>query len=261
MPPLTTMTMTGRMWQTSRMGWGLQQNIFANRESHWLDAAWVNPSDLTTYLFAGDSYVRYSGDDYRYVDEGYPKKIATYLRDEPAFAFMTKEFQQHLDDLETAYDGETPFFDGLMDNGRCLYFFTDDTVFTGSPNKYVAYDIDGLGHIDNNFTLGGYIDAAFVAAVTDDDGIEKQMTYLFSGEQYIRYTVEASSDNPYRGDCYRYVDDGYPKIIGESLAEDLGLDSLPEDYRNGIDAAFYLSTDASELGLVLFNERQLLPRY
>ncbi|MDV3348292.1 hemopexin repeat-containing protein [Leptothoe sp. LEGE 181152] len=234
--------------------WGRQKNIFDsdNRKSHWLDAAWVNPSDRTTYLFAGDSYVRYSGDDYRYVDEGYPKKIATYLRDEPAFAFMTKEFQQHLDQLEADYDGETPFFDGLMDNGRCLYFFTNNTVFTGSPNKYVAYDIDGLGHIDNNFTLGGYIDAAFVAAVDDT---EKQMTYLFSGEQYIRYTVEQTGDTPYRGDCYRYVDEGYPKIIGESLAEELGLDSLPEDYRNGIDAAFYLATDASELGLVLFNER------
>ncbi|MBE7383698.1 MAG: hypothetical protein F6J95_020045 [Leptolyngbya sp. SIO1E4] len=234
--------------------WGLQENIFANRDSHWLDAAWVNPSDRTTYLFAGDSYVRYSGDDYRHVDEGYPKKIATYLRDEPAFAFMTKEFQQHLDELEADYDGETPFFDGLMDNGRCLYFFTHDTVFTGSPNKYVAYDIDGLGHIDNNFTLGGYIDAAFVAVV-EDDGTEKQMTYLFSGEQYIRYTVVQDRGTPYRGDCYRYVDEGYPKIIRESLAEELGLDSLPEQYRDGIDAAFYLATDADELGLVLFNER------
>ena len=165
---------------------------------------------------------------------------------------MTKEFQQHLDQLEADYDGETPFFDGLMDNGRCLYFFTNNTVFTGSPNKYVAYDIDGLGHIDNNFTLGGYIDAAFVAAVDDT---EKQMTYLFSGEQYIRYTVEQTGDTLYRGDCYRYVDEGYPKIIGESLAEELGLDSLPEDYRNGIDAAFYLATDASELLALPSNHR------
>ncbi|MEM9219073.1 MAG: hemopexin repeat-containing protein [Cyanobacteria bacterium P01_F01_bin.150] len=234
--------------------WGLQENIFDNRKSHWLDAAWVNPSDRTTYLFAGDSYVRYSSDDYRYVDEGYPKKIATYLREEPAFAFMTKEFQQHLDQMEDNYDGETPFFDGVMDNGRCLYFFTNDTVFTGSPNKYVTYNIDGLGQVDNNFTLGGHVDAAFVAVVEEDD-TEKHMTYLFSGEQYIRYTVEQDGKTPYRGDCYRYVDEGYPKIIGESLAEDLGLESLPEQYRDGIDAAFYLATDADELGLVLFNER------
>ena len=143
--------------------WGRQKNIF----SDGVDAAWVSPGDRTTYLFKGDSYVRYSSSDYRYVDEGYPKKIPTYLRDEPAFAFMTKEFQQHLDELEEAYDSAnpTPFFNGLLDNGRCLYFFTHNTVFTGSPNKYVVYEIDGLGQVENNFTLGGYVDAAFVAEV------------------------------------------------------------------------------------------------
>ena len=214
--------------------WGLQSNILSNGVS----AAWVS-GDSVTYLFAGNSYVRYSGADYRYVDEGYPKEIATYLRSEPAFKFMTKEFQQHLDALEEEYStsSTSDFFNGLLDNGRCLYFFTSDTLFTGSPNRYVAYEIDGIGHIENNFTLGGYVDAAFV----DTDN---EQTYLFSGEQYIRYT----------GDRYRYIDEGYPKIIAESLAEDLGIESLSEDYRNGIDAAFYLSS----LGLVLFNDQNYL---
>ena len=214
--------------------WGLQSNILSNGVS----AAWVS-GDGVTYLFAGNSYVRYSGADYRYVDEGYPKEIATYLRSEPAFKFMTKEFQQHLDALEEEYStGSTSdFFNGLLDNGRCLYFFTSNTLFTGSPNRYVAYEIDGIGHIENNFTLGGYVDAAFV-------NIDKEETYLFSGEQYIRYT----------GDRYRYIDEDYPKIIAESLADDLGIDSLGEDYRNGIDAAFYLSS----LGLVLFNDQNYL---
>ncbi len=232
--------------------WGLQENILRDG----VDVAWVNPSDRTTYLFAGDSYVRYSGNDYRYVDEGYPKEIATYLCDEPAFAFMTKEFQQHLDELESNYDGETPFFSGLLDNGRCLYFFTDNTVFTGSPNKYIVYDIDGLGQVENNFTQGGYVDAAFVTEGVDSEGIETYVTYLFSGEQYIRYTIEQEMADNHRGDYYRYIDEGYPKILGESfLAEEaLNLAELPEDYRNGIDAAFY-STD---LGLVLFNETHYL---
>lgn len=215
--------------------WGLQTNIL----NRGVDAAWVSGEGVT-YLFAGDSYVRYGDRDYRYVDEGYPKAIATHLRQEPAFAFMPKEFQHHLDALEAAYvEAEEPFafFNGLLDNGRCLYFFTRHTVFTGSANKYVVYDIDGLGHVDNNFTAGGYIDAAFV----DPDS---EQTYLFSGEQYIRYS----------GDRYRYMDEGYPKIIGESLAEELGLDHLDEIYRNGIDAAFYLHN----LGLVLFNERHYL---
>ncbi|AOX01248.1 hypothetical protein BJP34_18990 [Moorena producens PAL-8-15-08-1] len=219
--------------------WGLQNNILSNSVS----AAWVS-GDGVTYLFAGNSYVRYSGADYRYVDEAYPKEIATYLRSEPAFEFMSKEFQQHLDALEERYSTSTTsfdFFNGLLDNGRCLYFFTSDAtneiLFTGSPNRYVAYEIDGIGHIENNFTQGGYVDAAFVDT-------ENQKTYLFSGEQYICYT----------GDRYRYIDQGYPKIIAESLAAELGINSLDEDYRNGIDAAFY----HNELGLVLFNEQKYL---
>lgn len=238
--------------------WGLQKNIF---QENGVDAAWVNPVDRSTYLFAGDSYVRYSGSDYRYVDESYPKEIATYLRDEPAFAFMTKEFQQHLDDLEAGYDPEnpTPFFKGLLDNGRCLYFFTDNTLFTGSPNKYVVYDIDGLGQVENNFTQGGYVDSAFVVAAQDTEGEDLYVTYLFSGEQYIRYTVKQSVADEYQGDYYRYIDEGYPKIIGESFYADegelLNLNSqLPEDYRNGIDATFY----SSDLGLVFFNEKTYL---
>ncbi|GAB4384359.1 MAG: hypothetical protein Kow00121_47710 [Elainellaceae cyanobacterium] len=215
--------------------WGRQTNIL----SQGVDAAWVS-SDSVTYLFARNSYVRYGSRDYQYVDEGYPKAIATYLRQEPAFAFMPREFQHHLDRLEAEYaQASAPFafFNGLLDNGRCLYFFTRNTLFTSSPNTYIVYDIDGLGHVDNNFTAGGYVDAAFVDP-------ENGQTYLFSGEQYIRYS----------GNRYRYIDEGYPKIIAESLAAELGLDHLNEIYRNGIDAAFYLAN----LGLVFFNERNYL---
>ena len=41
----------------------------------------------------------------------------------------------------------------------------------------MSSSIDGLGHVDNNFTSGAYVDAAFVDQ-------ENQRTYLFSGEQY-----------------------------------------------------------------------------
>ena len=210
--------------------WGLQNNIFENG----VDVAYVG-SDGATYLFGANEYVKYSSSDYRYVDPGYPKETATYLRDEPAFAFMSKEFQQHLDKMEA--DTYTPFFNGIVDNGRCLYFFTQDTLFAGGPDKYVEYAIDGLGSVDNNFTSGEFVDAAFV----DTDN---EQTYLFSGEQYIRYT----------GDNYRYIDQGYPKIISESLADDLGIDSLPEEYCDGIDAAFYISSTNT----VFFNERRYL---
>lgn len=222
--------------------WGLQKNIF----EQGVDAAYVG-SDGATYLFAGQEYVKYSGSDYRYVDENYPKAIATYLRDEPAFAFMEKTFQQHLDDLEAA--GTVPVFKGLVTNGRNLYLFTQDTasngvLFAGSENAIAEYVIDGLGQLDNNFTSGQVIDAAFV-------DVENEKTYLFSGEQYIRYT----------GDSYRYVDAGYPKVIAESFAEEDGLnfeslhtDIAAEEYRNGIDAAFYVSS----VGAILLNERNYL---
>lgn len=213
--------------------WGLQNNILSNG----IDAAWVHGESGTTYLFAGDSYVKYSGNQYRYIDAEYPKKMATYLLMEPGFDFMTKEFQQHLDQLEiTSANSEVSlsFFDGILDNGRCIYVFTQNTVFTGSPNKFVTYDVLGLGHTENNFTSGGYVDAAFVDIAND-------YTYLFSGEQYIRYT----------GDRYRYMDQGYPKIIAEDLAAELKIGSLSEDFRDGIDAAFHTSA----LGLVLFNNK------
>lgn len=219
-----------------RDDWGLQANIF----STGVDAAFVSPTGVT-YLFAGENYVRYSpsatvSNTYRFVDEEYPKKIATYLLGEDDFAFMPKEFQQHLDDLE-AVGEDAPYVNGMVHNGRGLWVFTRDTVFTSAPDKFATYAVDGLGRVANNFVDGGEVDAAFV-------DIANEQTYLFSGEQYIRYT----------GDDYRYVDAGYPKIIAESLAAELGIDSLPEDYRNGIDAAFHLSS----LGLVLFNEKSYL---
>ena len=209
--------------------WGLQENIFANG----VDAAYVGLNGAT-YLFAGDKYVKYSTEDYRYVDENYPKEIATYLRDEPDFEFLTKEFQQHLDELEEA--GTTPMFNGIVDNGRCIYFFTNNTVFAGSTDKYAEYDIDGLGNATNNFLDGWGVNAAFVDTDTG-------RTFLFSGEQYIRYS------NSYD---YRYIDDGYPKVIAESLADEgLNFSEVSEDYRDGIDAAFYLP----DTGAVLFNEK------
>jgi hypothetical protein len=217
--------------------WGLQANIFANG----VDATYISP-DGVTYLFAGSNYVRYTPEDnesatYRYVDEQYPKKIATYLTEEADFEFIPKEFQQHLDEVEALNDGGA-YFNGMVHNGRCVYVFTRDSLFTGAADKYQQYSIDGLGSVPNNFTDGGNVDAAFVDAAN-------QLTYLFSGEQYIRYS----------GDDYRYMDDGYPKIIANNLAQDLSLAAeLPESFLDGFDAAFYLSS----VGVVLFNDQDYI---
>ena len=159
--------------------WGLQENVLTDG----VDAAWISPEGVT-YLFAGESYVRYSEPDYRFVDAGYPKAIATYLLSEPAFSFLPRAFQQHLNELEaesTERAEPVAFFNGLVDNGRCLYFFSRGRVLTSSREPYGMYTIDGLGHVDNNFTRGENIDAAFV-------DVDQRRTYLFSGEQYIRYS-------------------------------------------------------------------------
>ena len=53
--------------------WGAIRNNFADPER--IDTAFRD-AEGKTYLFAGDQYVRYSGDDYAQVDEGYPRTIA-----------------------------------------------------------------------------------------------------------------------------------------------------------------------------------------
>ncbi|MBD1584498.1 Tc toxin subunit A-related protein [Pseudoalteromonas sp. S16_S37] len=221
--------------------WGKQTNIFENG----VDASYV-ASGGTSYLFAGNQYVRYSisldmPNDYRYVDEGYPKHIATYLHQEPAFSALPKMFQQHLDTLET--NNESHYFSGFCDTGRSLYVFSQDSLHTWSENKYEVYSIEGLGQVENNFTQGGVVDAAFV---NKDD----KLTYLFSGEQYIRYS----------GDEYRFIDEGYPKLIAQDLASELGVNDLPEYFNDGIDAAsllpnkmLYLAKDRNYLAIYAGN--------
>ena len=107
------------------------------------------------------------------------------------------------------------------------------------------------------------MDSAFVVEAQDPQTEEDlYVTYLFSGEQYIRYTVKQDVADEYQGDYYRYIDEGYPKILGESFyAEEKDLlhlnledSQLPEDFRNGIDATFY----SSDLDLVFFNEKTYL---
>ncbi|TQV85945.1 hemopexin repeat-containing protein [Aliikangiella coralliicola] len=213
-----------------RDDWGLQENILAQG----VQASYVDAQGIT-YLFSGDKYVRYSSSDFRFIDQGYPKDITTYLRQEPGFNFLTEHVQDYFDGLEHVQ--HRPYFTGILRHGFSVSLFSQDSVWVGSPVKYAQYSIEGLGKIDNPFTEGASVDAAFVQPGTD-------RTYLFSDEKYIRYT----------GKDYRYIDEGYPKLIAEGLAEDLGIADLAEHYRDGLDAALY----HPDLGTVLFSERQYL---
>ena len=66
------------------------------------------------------------------------------------------------------------------------------------------------GNVANPITRSGHVDAALVLQSPPEveGGPERTHTYLFSGDQYVRY----------EGTDYATVDDGYPRDIGTSLA-------------------------------------------
>ena len=69
-----------------------------------------------------------------------------------------------------------------------------------------TYDLTGLGRVRNTLADTGRVDASFVRG---------EQTFLFSGDQYVRYT----------GPEYAFVDEGYPRSIAASLADELAASS------------------------------------
>ncbi|MFF5229691.1 hemopexin repeat-containing protein [Dactylosporangium sp. NPDC000521] len=179
--------------------WGRTRNAFL---SGAVDAAFVHRGEVT-YLFAGEQYVRYSTSDYRWVDQGYPKPIAGNLRDEEPFAALPLAVAD---------------FDAVVANGRNTYLFSGRDCHVVSAAPSAGYDIGVLGQVRNTIVDRQRVDAALVTG---------QYTFLFAGDQYVRYT----------GADYTHVDDGYPRTIGAALADDLGIEALPEEFHTGIDAA------------------------
>jgi hypothetical protein len=76
------------------------------------------------------------------------------------------------------------------------------------------------GRIKNNFADPERIDTAFV----DDEG----RTYLFCGNQYVRYST---SD-------YSYVDEGYPRTLGEWREDEGPHVRLAANFQFALDASF-----------------------
>ncbi|MFL5909959.1 MAG: hemopexin repeat-containing protein [Gaiellaceae bacterium] len=198
-----------------RQHWGRPtRNLFT--EGGPVDAAYVDQGKVT-YLFSGDQYVRYSGADYRYVDAGYPKPIARNLRSEAPFAALPAAVDDEL--AERAAGGARAWIDAVVGNDRTLYVIAGGVCHAASRALSGTYDVDVLGRIDNTLADRRRVDAA---VVTDTH------TFLFSGDQYVRYS----------GTDHTLVDEGYPGRIADSLAAELGLAELPEEFRDGIDAAF-----------------------
>ena len=204
--------------------WGILPSTFQAN----IDAAFVYQG-AATYLFAGDRYIRYSNADYCHIDDGYPKAIAQHLRSEPGFENLPADFETRVGALNNS--NMPTIISGVVANDRHIYVFMGDECYVSSRQQTATYNIDILGNQRNQLATTGAVDAAMVI---DDK------TYLFSGDQYVRYGEFG----------YDYVDSGYPKRIATSLLKDLSGQSetgglageaitLPTKFQSNIDAALY----------------------
>ncbi|MFI7454376.1 hemopexin repeat-containing protein [Nonomuraea sp. NPDC049714] len=197
----TFTTYTGRAFTAPvriRDRWGRAVNPFGSV----VDAAVVFGGH--TYLFGGGQYVRYTGPSYRYADPGYPKPIVRELRREAAFGGLPESF-----DDAAALHG----VNAAVANGRTAHLVTGHLVHAVSTSRAATYPIGLLGQVRNAIADRKKVDAALV---------RDRHTFLFSGDQYVRYT----------GTDYLYVDEGYPRTIEGDWGP------LPAEFEDGVDAAF-----------------------
>ncbi|MEO1433294.1 MAG: hemopexin repeat-containing protein, partial [Cyanobacteria bacterium J06633_8] len=148
-----------------------------------VDAALVDGDK--TYLFSGDEYLVYdtsSNKNYDYVSE-YGKKLSDNDDNLPRWSKLDAAFK--------GSDGKTYFFE----NTKKIYVESGDL----SNEKSIK---DRWGIIENNFTTSGRVDAAYV-----NDG----KVFLTSGNQFVRYTLTLTPDNP----IGEFVDSGYPQNFNE----------------------------------------------
>ncbi|MFW2373134.1 MAG: hemopexin repeat-containing protein [Gammaproteobacteria bacterium] len=183
--------------------WGLIHNRF--QDLNRVDSVFRAVNGYT-YLFCDTQYVRYSGDitpenpDF-FSDEGYPKTIAGNWNNENSSIQLPTIFTPQENAVFSAPDG-------------VLYAFSGDTFVTSTNHQPVSIS-DVWGKVGNNFESLNRVDAALV---------QNNTSYLFSGNQYTRYS----------GDYSGYADEGYPKKIVHMAAED-GIDVF-EQFPDGIDA-------------------------
>ncbi|GAA3254959.1 hemopexin repeat-containing protein [Dactylosporangium siamense] len=196
--------------QPIRDRWGRSRNAFLAAGAR-VDAAVVLRG--VTYLFSGDQFVRYSGADYEYADAGYPKPIVGGLRLEEPFANLPATFDDELAGL-----GAGPLIDAVTGNDRTAYVFAGGACHAVSRTATATLDLRDLVRVRNTIAERQRVDAALV------DG---EVTYLFSGDQYVRYT----------GRDYGPVDDGYPRDLA-GFGDELHVGALPEAFQDRVDAAF-----------------------
>ncbi|MBE1489282.1 hemopexin repeat-containing protein [Plantactinospora soyae] len=186
-------------YETARLG--QVRNTVAERQR--VDAALV--TDLHTFVFSGDQYVRYSGRDHAEVDDGYPRTIAAGLPAELGIADLPAEFCDGIDAAFRDAAGRTYLFAGRQ------YLRVEGTAAVAAP---VA---GAWGAVRTGFGAATPVDAAFVGPAGE--------LYVFADDQYVRY-------QPGKLDA---VQEGHPRPIRDNWGD------LPAAFEQGVDGAFVLA--------------------
>ncbi|TMQ24585.1 MAG: hypothetical protein E6J90_07890, partial [Deltaproteobacteria bacterium] len=160
----------------------------------------------TLFLFSGDQYVRYSKTDRTYVDESYPRKIASSYAQEIGVTTLAPIMNQGVDAALTI-------------GGTTFYFVADQVVATDHPDVAQPL-VNRWGLVDNQLQSSQKLDAAFVAP---------------SGKLYLFARGQVSV---YSGDGRQYVDEEFPRTIAIDVGKDWPHGDSPAfDFRANLDAA------------------------
>ncbi len=194
--------------------------------------------DDRTYLFAGDQYVRYSGESYEHVDTGYPKRLAEGLSEEPDFDHVPDELMHALEAL--AEGSQDRVIEAAFASTGTVYLVTKFGNFACARGESLTRTVQlaSLGQITDRLRETGRVDASFV----DHNGA----LWLLSGDQVYRYSDRAFTE----------LDDGFPRSLAEQFTESLvGTPiALPDSFHAQVDAAM-MRPDG---GLVLLADNEFV---
>jgi hypothetical protein len=125
--------------RSNSQDWGVVRNWI--QSNNRVSAAFVDPSGKT-YLFGGDQFVRYSGNNYEFADEGYPLAIGT------RWGNLPDSFRS---DIDAALSFRSP-----VDNVQRLYLFKGDNYVRYSTSDYTQVDAGYPKSLQNAVQVEGH---------------------------------------------------------------------------------------------------------
>lgn len=183
--------------------WGKVRNHLFDDDR--VDAAFVHGDH--TFLVRRDQVVRYTGSSYGFTDEGWPVSFAN-LAESDALLRVLRRFPQGIEAAMTGRDS-------------ALYVFKDGVYASSTAPDAPAQIRDRWGKVRNVFLDNNRVDAALYHG---------GKAYLFSGDQYLRYSSPGGSG-------YQYADEGYPKRVRANWNTVEGIGRIPDGLAEPITAA------------------------